>query len=63
MSYSYSGNFKLYIEGLIIQKQSVGYPYQSSARVLRMFDEYCNKYFPDEQSLNREIVMGWAETR
>jgi integrase/recombinase XerD len=63
MSYSYFGNFKQYIESLIIQKQSLGYPYQSSARILRMFDEYCNKYFPDEQSLNREIVMEWASLK
>jgi hypothetical protein len=28
-----------------------------------MFDEYCNKYFPDEKSLNKEIVMGWASLK
>jgi len=34
MSYFYYSNFSKYIEGLIEQKQSLGYQYQSSGRIL-----------------------------
>ncbi len=30
-----SGNFKPYIEGLIEQKKSIGYPYDTSAQKLK----------------------------
>lgn len=60
MSYSYYGNFKVYIEGLVEQKQLLGYPYHSSARILQYFDAYCNKHFPDEFTITRDIGIGWA---
>jgi len=46
MSYSYYSNFKEFIEGLIKQKKSIGYPYNSSGKILYMFDKYCMKQFP-----------------
>ncbi|MEN6320745.1 MAG: tyrosine-type recombinase/integrase [Syntrophaceae bacterium] len=60
MSYSYFGNFKAYIEGLIEQKQLLGYPYQTSSRILRDFDSYCIQRFPDESTITRDIGLGWA---
>ena len=63
MKYAYSGNFKPYIEGLIEQKNSIGYPYDSSARILRMFDVFCMTNYPDETILTQEIAMHWAEKR
>lgn len=63
MNYPYYGNFKMYIHGLIEQKHSLGYPYNTSARILRMFDEYCMKHFPKGHTLNRDIAMGWASLK
>lgn len=63
MSYSYNGNLKGYIEGLIEQKQLLGYPYHSSARILHQFDLYCRERFPDELTVTREIGLGWATLR
>ncbi len=63
MKYSYYGNFKMFIEGLVKQKQSLGYPYESSGRILRMFDEYCLEHFPDEHTLTSGIAMSWASLR
>ena len=60
MSYSYYGNFRMYIEGLIEQKQLLGYPYHSSARILQQFNSYCSKRFPDELTITRDIGLGWA---
>ena len=58
-----AGNFKPYIEGLIEQKQSLGYPYDGSARILRTFDAYCQEHYPDETQLTQRLVMHWAEKR
>lgn len=63
MKYPYYGNFRSYIEGLVEQKQSLGYPYVSSGRILRMFDEYCIEHFPNERTLTSDIAMGWASLR
>ena len=52
MKYAFSGNFKLYIEGLIEQKNSIGYPYDSSARILKTFDVFCIQNYPDEKILS-----------
>ena len=41
MNISISGNLKPYIEGLIEQKQSIGYPYDTPARILKRFGVFC----------------------
>ena len=32
-----SGHFKTYIDGLIEQKRAIGFPYETSARILKAF--------------------------
>ena len=58
-----TGNFKPYIEGLIEQKQSLGYPYGCSARILNTFEAFCREHDPDETRLTKVLVMHWAEKR
>jgi integrase/recombinase XerD len=58
-----SGNFKPYIEGLIEQKRSIGFPYDSSARILKIFGVFCMDHYPDETILTKKMVMQWAERR
>ena len=58
-----SGNFKLYIEGLIEEKRSIGYPYDSSARILKVFSIFCLDHYPDETVLTQKMAMHWAEKR
>jgi len=58
-----SGNFKPYIEGLIEQKRSIGYPYDTSARKLKTFEVFCMNNYPNETVLSKEIAMQWAEKR
>lgn len=55
------GNFKPYIDGLIEQKKSIGYPYDSSAQILKAFSVFCMDHYPDESILTKEIAMHWAE--
>jgi len=63
MSYKLSSNFKPYIEGLIEQKQVVGYPYDTSSRILKDFDRFCSKHYPTATVLTAEISMQWAAKR
>lgn len=58
-----AGNFQPYIEGLIEQKKSLGYPYETSARHLQTFGVFCQKHYPNETTLTQEIAMRWAEKR
>ena len=60
MSYKLSSNFKPYIEGLIEQKQAVGYPYDTSSRILKDFDRFCSKHHPTATVLTAEISMQWV---
>jgi integrase len=60
MSYSYYGNFKVYIEGLIEQKQLLGYPYKTPSRILRAFNLYCIERLPNESTITQDIGLGWA---
>ena len=46
-----SGTFKPYIEGLIEQKKSIGYPYDTSARILNTFGIFCMTHYPGETTL------------
>jgi integrase/recombinase XerD len=57
------GNFKLYMEGLIEEKKSLGNPYETSARILKAFSVFCVNQFPDETTLTKEMAMHWAQKR
>jgi len=58
-----SGNFTPYIEGLIEQKKSIGYPYNSSALVLKRFSAFCTNHYPHETILTKEVAMHWAKKK
>jgi integrase/recombinase XerD len=51
------------LKGLIEQKRSIGYPYDTSAQGLKAFGVFCLDNYPDETVLTKEIAMHWAEKR
>lgn len=59
----YTSTFALQILGLISQKQSVGYKYQSEASILKRFDTFCSKHYPTAQTLDKDIVLHWGRQR
>lgn len=63
MSYIFSSNFKNYIVDFLEQKHAAGFPYNNSQHSLKVFDRFCNEYYPQQTQLTREIVMHWAERR
>lgn len=63
MKYTFNSKLSSYIQGLIKQKHSVGYPYLESERILKNFDKFCMMNFPEEKSLTVEIGQHWAVIR
>lgn len=61
MRYTFTGAFAPYICGLIEKKRALGYDYYESERILRTFDDFCCKQFPNETCLTKELAMKWAE--
>jgi len=63
MNVIFLSNFKSSVTALIEQKRSIGYPYNSSAQILKAFDVFCIDKYPLETRLTKEIAMHWAEKR
>jgi len=63
VSYVYKSYFKQYIEGLIMQKHALGFPYLGSEDYLRQFDKMCLSEFPNETELTKEIGQKWGTVR
>jgi len=61
--YIYSSPFQSYIREVIRQKQSLGYKYDSSARSLYKFDQFCLEYGCTESVLSKELVQAWNQKR
>lgn len=52
-----------HIQALIRQKQSLGYKYDSSARTLFKFDQFCMAFGCSEPRLSKELVQAWIQKR
>lgn len=60
MKYVYQSLFAEQIREFITQKNTLGYSYTESSRILRTFDRFCLKNFPTEKNLTKEICFAWA---
>ena len=56
-----SGHFAPYIERLIEQKKAIGYPYDTSARILKVFGAFCTTNYPDETILTQRYCHALGE--
>jgi hypothetical protein len=59
----YTSLFSGHITGLIEQKRSIGYVYQSEAGILYRFDRFCRIHYPEVGDLNRELVFNRSKQR
>jgi integrase/recombinase XerD len=59
----FSSPFQQYIQEVIRQKQSLGYKYDSSARSLYKFDQFCLAYGRMESDLSKDLVQAWCQKR
>lgn len=62
-NYEYHSQLAQYILGLIRQKRSNGYSYEYEAYILEYFDRFCIENGYDNGTLERDLVMAWAEQR
>ena len=58
-NYPYNSKIGEYITSFVSQKRNAGYPYNSSARILRVFDEMVMENFYDETTITKEMIYFW----
>jgi integrase/recombinase XerD len=63
IDFHYGSPLKAFIQGMIREKQALGYKYQSSARVLYRFDQFCVKRKATGPVLTKELVQSWVEKK
>ncbi|MCL5123953.1 MAG: tyrosine-type recombinase/integrase [Deltaproteobacteria bacterium] len=57
----YRSPFQEFIQGMNQQKRSLGYKYDSCARTLYQFDQFCLAYGYTEPVLSKELVTAWSQ--
>lgn len=57
----FNSNLASFIVGLIEQKRSLGYKYESEVGILKRFDSFCITHYPSENGLTQEIVLHWSQ--
>lgn len=60
MIYTFESRFADRIEDFIAQKNTLGFRYMESSRLLRDYDRFCLTHFPDANFLTDEICLAWA---
>ncbi len=51
------------IQDFITMKNSLGFPYTSSERILKNFDKFVHKQYPDTATLTKDIATNWSQLR
>ena len=63
MRYPLKSSFAEQIRSFVDYKNSLGFPYDESCRILWKFDNFCAERFPEKDSLDRELALAWLEKR
>jgi integrase len=59
--FSYNSPLKQCIQAMINEKRALGYKYDSSARLLYKFDQFCLTYGCTAPILSKELVLAWCQ--
>lgn|GEM_PF-5305956 len=60
---TYRGPLRQHIEGLIQQKRALGYQYDTEARALQRFDQFCIALNWTAPQLDKPLVDAWNQKR
>lgn len=60
---SLKSRFGEQIRAFVGYKNSLGFPYDESIRILGRFDDFCVERFPEKDCLDRELALAWLEKR
>lgn len=63
MQYPLKSRFREQICSFVDYKNSLGFPYEESSRILWKFDEFCMERFSEKDILDRELALTWLEKR
>lgn len=63
MKHPLKSRFAEQIRSFVDYKNSLGFPYDESSRILRKFDKFCVERFPEKDCLDRELALAWLEKR
>lgn len=61
--FNYQSPFQNYIQGMINEKRSLGYQYNSSARTLYLFDQFCLSYGCTDADLTKPLMDAWLQKK
>ena len=56
---SLKSRFGEQIRAFVGYKNSLGFPYDESIRILGRFDDFCVERFPEKDCLDREFALAW----
>ena len=60
---SLKSRFGEQIRAFVGYKNSLGFPYDESIRILGRFDDFCVERFPEKDCLDCELALAWLEKR
>ena len=61
--FSYNSPLQEFIKGMIGEKRSLGYQYESSARTLYTFDQFCLKYGCVDAVITKKLIDTWIQKK
>jgi len=61
--FNYSSPLQEFIEGMIREKRSLGYKYDSSARTLYKFDQFCLEYGCINAVITKKLALTWVQKK
>lgn len=60
---SLKSRFGEQIRAFVGYKNSLGFPYNESIRILGRFDDFCVERFPEKDCLDCELALAWLTRR
>ena len=56
----FDSGFASRLNSFIEHKKALGYPYNGSIWILKIFDAFCVEHYPGESRLTKEICLSWS---
>ena len=61
--FNYQSPLRASIKGMIREKRSLGYQYDSSPRILYKFDQFCLQYGCTDASITKKLIFAWIQRK
>ena len=61
--FNYQSPLRTFIKGMIREKRSLGYKYDSSSRILYKFDQFCLQYGCTDAIITKKLIFAWIQRK